>query len=187
MNRSPVLESLRSQIASIEGVCPKAGSIAFGISPIDQALPAGGIANGALHEVAGSIALADDAAATIFLAGILAQTEGSIIWCLRWRELFAPALYLAGVHPDRVIFVEAGSDAGVLAAMEEALRHSGLGGVVGELKKLGATPSKRSSCRTGRPTGTGGSAASRRLTSPWSWPCPNAGDEWLRRWIMPPA
>lgn len=143
MNRSLVLESLRLHILGIEGACPRAGCIPLGIADIDRALPAGGIANGALHEIAGSPALADDAAATVFLAGILAQTEGSVIWCLRWRELFAPALYLAGLHPDRVIFVEAGNDAGILCAMEEALRHSGLGGVVGELKKLGTTPSKR--------------------------------------------
>ena len=41
------------------------------------------------------------------------------------REPFAPALYLAARHPNRVIFVEAGDDTGVLTAMEEALRHEG--------------------------------------------------------------
>jgi protein ImuA len=46
-----------------------------------------------------------------------------VFWCLRWRDLFAPALHLAGLHPDRVIHVEAGSDANVLLAMEECLRH----------------------------------------------------------------
>jgi protein ImuA len=42
-----------------------------------------------------------------------------------------------------VIYVEAGSDVNVLTAMEECLRHSGLGGVVGEVKALSTTASKR--------------------------------------------
>ena len=50
------------------------------------------MASGALHEIAGSPDLADDASATIFLAGILARIEGPVFWCLRWRDLFAPAL-----------------------------------------------------------------------------------------------
>src|SRR3546814_7237327 len=60
--------------------------------------------------------LADDASATTFLAGILARIEGPVFWCLRWRDLFAPALHLAGLHPDRVIYVEAGTATNVLLA-----------------------------------------------------------------------
>ena len=74
---------------------------------IDRHLPGGGLAAGALHEIADSPDLADGASATVFLAGILARIEGSVFWCLRWRDLFAPALHLAGLHPDRVIYVEA--------------------------------------------------------------------------------
>ena len=60
---------------------------------------------------------------------------------LRWRDLFAPALHLAGLHADRVIYVEAGSDTNVMLAMEECLRHPGLGGVVGEIGKYSTTAS----------------------------------------------
>lgn len=143
MREASVIENLRARIAQIEGVGARHGSIPFGLEAIDASLPGGGIASGALHEVAGSPDLADDASATIFLAGILAQVEGPVLWCLRWRDLFAPALHLAGLHPDRVIYVEAGSDANVLLAMEECLRHPGLGGVVGEVTKYSTTASKR--------------------------------------------
>jgi len=102
-----ILEDLRARIARIEGVCARHGSLPFGLDPIDRHLPGGGLAAGALHEMAGSPDLADDASATIFLAGILARIEGPVFWCLRWRDLFAPALHLAGLHPDRVIHVEA--------------------------------------------------------------------------------
>jgi protein ImuA len=143
MGQPAVIAQLRSRIAAIEGVGQRHASVPFGIDALDDWLPGGGLATGALHEVAGSPELCDDAAATIFLAGILARIDGPVFWCLRWRDLFAPALDLAGLAPDRVIHVEAGSDTNVLLAMEECLRHAGLAGVVGEVAKLSTTASKR--------------------------------------------
>jgi len=143
MREATVLDQLRAHIAQIEGKGVRHATTPFGIEAIDARLPGGGIAGGALHEVAGSPDLADDASATVFLAGILARMEGPVLWCLRWRDLFAPALHLAGLHPDRVIYVEAGSDTNVLLAMEECLRHAGIGGVVGEIGKYSTTASKR--------------------------------------------
>ncbi|QNA83776.1 damage-inducible mutagenesis protein [Sphingomonas sp. So64.6b] len=143
MHHAAVIAQLRARIAEVEGVAARRESLPFGIAGIDSRLPGGGLIAGALHEVAGSADLADDASATIFLAGILARLEGPVLWCLRWRDLFAPALHLAGLHPDRVIHVEAGSDTNVLLAMEECLRHAGLAGVVGEITKYSTTASKR--------------------------------------------
>lgn len=143
MLQSAVLEDLRARIARIEGTGARHGVVPFGVTELDACLPGGGIATGALHEVAGGVELSDDASATIFIAGILARIEGPVLWCLRWRDLFAPALHLAGLHPDRVIHVEAGSDTNVLLAMEECLRHPGLAGVVGEVGKYSTTASKR--------------------------------------------
>lgn len=143
MPESRVLDDLRARIARIEGAGARHGSIPFGVEELDTRLPAGGIATGALHEISGGTDLADDASATIFLAGILARIEGPVFWCLAYRDLFAPALHLAGLHPDRVIHVEAGSDANVLLAMEECLRHAGLAGVVGEIARYSTTASKR--------------------------------------------
>jgi protein ImuA len=143
MRQSAVIADLRVRIAAIEGAGRARPVLPFGVAQIDHCLPGGGLASGALHEVAGSTELCDDAGATVFLAGILARTEGPVFWCLRWRDLFAPALDLAGLHPDRVIHVEAGSDTNVLLAMEECLRHPGLAGVVGEVAKMSTTASKR--------------------------------------------
>ncbi|MFA6125338.1 MAG: damage-inducible mutagenesis protein [Sphingomonas sp.] len=143
MRQSSVLAELRARIAEVEGTAARHAAVPFGVKALDSHLPGGGLAAGVLHEVAGSPDLADDASATIFLAGILARIEGPVFWCLRWRDLFAPALHLAGLHPDRVIHVEAGSDTNVLLAMEECLRHAGLAGVVGEVTKYSTTASKR--------------------------------------------
>jgi protein ImuA len=143
MHHVAVIAELKARIAEIEGVGVRHAVVPFQIGCIDDQLPGGGLASGALHEVSGSPRLADDASATIFLAGILARIEGPVFWCLRWRDLFAPALRLAGLHPDRVIYVEAGNDANVLLAMEECLRHAGIAGVVGEVGKYSTTASKR--------------------------------------------
>lgn len=107
MRSAAIIAQLRAHVARIEGIGSRHAAIPFGLSALDCHLPGGGIAGGALHEIAGSPDLADDAAATIFLAGILARTPGPVFWCLRWRDLFAPALGLAGLHPDRLIHVEA--------------------------------------------------------------------------------
>ena len=48
-----VIERLRNRIRAIEtGARPPRRELPFGVEALDQALPAGGIALGALHEVA---------------------------------------------------------------------------------------------------------------------------------------
>lgn len=144
--RTPAaLDALRRQVRLIETAdAAVRGVLPFGVRAIDERLPGGGLAVGALHEVAGGAdgALHGAAAAT-FAAGILARAEGPVLWCLRQRDLFAPALAQHGLPPDRVIFAEAGDEAGVLASMEEGLRWPGLAGVVGEVAKLSMTASRR--------------------------------------------
>ncbi len=116
----------------------------FGLARLDAALPEGGLALGALHEVAGGGAGAvDGAAAALFAAGVVARVPGIVLWCVTRPDLFAPALDQAGLDPDRVIYVEAGSETTVLACFEEGLRHGGLAGVVAEVARLSMTASRR--------------------------------------------
>ena len=111
----------------------------FGIAAIDSRLPGGGLALGHLHEVMeGGPAGEYASLATLFAAGILARPPGPVLWCLRGRDLFAPALARIGLHPDRVIYCETSNERDVLPAMEEGLRCKGLAGVVGEVTRLGA-------------------------------------------------
>lgn len=139
------LESLRAQIAQIEGRERRARSVLpFGIAEVDSRLPGNGLAVGALHEIAGGgNGAIDGAAAALFAAGIAARIKGKVLWCITRPDLFAPALAQAGLAPDRVIYVEAGDDKTVLACMEEGLRHGGLGAVVAEAARLSMTASRR--------------------------------------------
>ncbi|MGV1915639.1 ImuA family protein [Rhizobium sp. 22-785-1] len=143
--RDQVITDLRERISSIQGEgVKKAGCLPFGVDEIDEILPGGGLAYGALHEFAGGgSGTVDGAAAALFAAGIAARTKGPIVWCLTRPDLFFPALAQAGLHPRRVIFVESDKEEDVTASMEEALSFGGLGAVVGEMVRLPMVVSRR--------------------------------------------
>lgn len=143
--RARLLADLRHRVHQIERAeRSRALALPFDVPGLDRQLPGGGIALGALHEVTGAgLGAVHGAAAALFVAGVLARLEGPVLWCLRARDLFAPALAGAGLHPDRVVYVEAGDDKTVLLAMEEGLRQGGLAGVVGEASRLPMTESRR--------------------------------------------
>src|SRR3954447_24678796 len=140
-----ILDELRDQITDIEqGGRAQRRVVPFGFAAIDDRMSQGGLALGALHEIAGGgLGALHAAAAVLFVAGVLARVDGAVLWCLHSRDLFAPALAGAGLHPDRVIFAEAGEEKAVLICMEEGLPHAGLAGVVGEVARLPMTASRR--------------------------------------------
>lgn len=120
------------------------GSLPFKIPAVDRHLPGGGLQLGHLHEVVEAGAASSFAGiATLFTAGIVARIPGPVLWCLRGRDLFAPALARIGLHPSRVIYCETWNDRDVLPAMEEGLRCKGLAGVIGEVTRLSLNASRR--------------------------------------------
>src|ERR1700736_7043899 len=72
------IEDLRERIRRLEGAAGRRRLVLpFGLKAIDRHLPGGGLALGALHEVAGGGHRAiDGAAAALFAAGIAARTRG---------------------------------------------------------------------------------------------------------------
>lgn len=144
-SNSPALSELRERIARLEGGAARRREVLpFGVPEIDRVLPGGGLALGALHEVAGGAnGAVDGAAAAQWAAGVAARTRGRVLWCVTRQDLFAPSLAQAGLSPARVIYVEAGDEAAVLACFEEGLRHGGLGAVVAELARLPMPTSRR--------------------------------------------
>lgn len=140
-----VVDQLRERIAHLEaGQARDRRVLPFGIAPLDQVLPGGGLTLGALHEVAGGgNGAVDGAAAALFAAGIAARTNGKVLWCVTRPDLFAPGLAQAGLPPGRVIYVEAGDEKAVLACCEEGLRHGGFGAVIAEVARLPMTASRR--------------------------------------------
>jgi protein ImuA len=145
-SRSDRLAALRAEVRAIESVGAGVAHacLPFEVEAIDARLAGGGLATAALHEITGAkLGLSDDAAATLFLAGIAARLDGTILWALARRDLFAPGLALAGLSPDRLIYAECGRDEDVLAVMEEGLRHGGLAAVVGEIGRATMASTRR--------------------------------------------
>jgi protein ImuA len=140
-----VVERIREQIQRLEGGSARSRTVLpFGVEAVDSRLPGGGLAVGALHEVAGGgNGAVDGAAAALFAAGIAARAKGKVLWCVTRQDLFAAAIAQVGLHPDRVIYVEAGDEKSVLACFEEGARHGGLGAVVAEVSRLSMTSSRR--------------------------------------------
>src|ERR1700685_4256742 len=145
MSSSVPLEELRERIQRLDGGGARRRTILpFGIEAIDSRLPGGGLALGALHEVAGGgNAAIDGAAAALFAGGIAGRTRGKVLWCITRQDLFAPALAQVGLAADRVIYVDACDEKSVLACFEEGIRHGGLGAVVAEVARLSMTSSRR--------------------------------------------
>lgn len=139
------ISSLRSEIARLENRQQVSRAVLpFGLSEIDDRLAVGGLRVDALHEVAASgTDWGDDAAAMLFIAGIAARQPGPVLWIARQSQLFAPALFQAGLPPERVIHAESRNDNDLIAVMEDALRHKGLGTVIGEVRRANLTASRR--------------------------------------------
>jgi protein ImuA len=140
-----VLEDLRARVGRLESPPMRERTVLpFDLRAIDKKLPGGGLAVGALHEVAGGgNGAVDGAAAALFAAGIAARTSGQILWCVTRQDLFAAALAQAGLAADRVIYVETGDEKSLLASFEEGARYGGLGAVVAEVSRLSMTSSRR--------------------------------------------
>src|ERR1700682_2744247 len=128
------IAELREFLERLEASGARNDVLPFGVPCVDEHLPCGALARGALHEIIeGGPAGEYAAVATLFAAGILARLPGPVLWCLRGQDLFGPALARVGLHPDRVIYCETFKDRDVLPAMEEGLRCKGLAAVVGEV------------------------------------------------------
>lgn len=140
-----VLNQLREQLRAMEtGGFRRRPALPFGVEALDSRLASGGLRLDALHEVAAvGTDMADDCAATLFLAGIAARAWGPVLWVVRRRDLFAPGLSQVGLSHKRLIYAEAADDAELLAIMEEGLRHRGLGAVIGEAKRADMTATRR--------------------------------------------
>jgi protein ImuA len=143
------LATLRERIRRIERPLTTAhGRLPFGIAAIDRALPCGGLARGALHEILGADGDEEDGAlAASFAAYILGRltgtADGIVLWCLPRPDLYGHGLAAYGLDPARVVLVRAPCDAEILWVMEEGLRAPGILAVVGEVGALPGVASRR--------------------------------------------
>jgi protein ImuA len=115
------------------------------LGPIKRAFPKSSFPLGVIHEfIANNI---EDAAATSgFVAGLIASlmhNTGALIWISASRSTFPPALKSFGISPEKIIFIDLQKEKEIIWAMEEALKCKGLAAVIGEMKELNFTASRR--------------------------------------------
>ncbi len=152
MSGAATISALRDRLRQIEQPA-RHGVLPFGVAAIDRALPGGGLALGAVHEILGAGGDEEDAAAASgFAAGILARLGpagdgggdgGPVLWCLKRPDLYGPGLEAHGLDPARLVLVRAPRDDDLLWAVEEGLRAPGLAAVVGEIGRLPMVAGRR--------------------------------------------
>lgn len=144
--KKEIISQLQKELLLLQGFKPLLNAnIHAGLGPVEAAFPNAVFPTGAVHEFLSDAA--EQAAATGgFIAGLLAplMQQGRVcIWISAARTLFPPALTAFGVAPDQIIFVDLQRERDVLWAMEEALKCEGLAAVVGEMRDISFTASRR--------------------------------------------
>ncbi|RZL84315.1 MAG: protein ImuA, partial [Sphingomonas sp.] len=120
----------------------------FGLAELDGRLGGGGLRGGALHEAtAQSCSLADDAATTLFLAGVAGREAlrvgGPVLWASCRNDLYAPGLAQAGLSSANVIHAQPRDDEAVLAVVEDAVRDGTPSAVVAEIGRMSMVATRR--------------------------------------------
>lgn len=141
-----MLAALRAELAAARAT--RGPALAFGVPAIDERLADRGLDAAGLHEVAAaSASLNEDAAATLFLAGIAArfaeQPDFTVLWAVTAFDLYAPGLEQVGLGPEKLLYAQGRKDVEVLAMAEDALRDGSLACVIAEVKAADMTATRR--------------------------------------------
>ena len=132
-----MIEQLRQRLQALQKTAVLDGApgcLPLGIAAIDAAL-GGGLARGALHEVA-AVSEAHLAAATGFAIGLVSSRR--LLWIAEDMALaesgapHGPGLDAFGLFPEQLLTVAAARPHDLLWAMEEALRCRAVAAVIGE-------------------------------------------------------
>lgn len=141
-----IIDQLQKDLLLLQGYSPpSAHPVDVGLGPVVTAFPNAVFPVGAMHEFL-SDTTEHTAATGGFIAGLLAslmRQGGVCVWISASRTVFPPALSTFGVSPDRIIFIDLEREKDVLWAMEEALKCEGLAAVIGEIRDISLTSSRR--------------------------------------------
>jgi protein ImuA len=145
----PRAEDLAALRAELDRARPaRRPVLAFGVAELDDRLAGHGLDGAGLHEMAAaSPTLNDDAAATLFAAGIAARFAGrrgaDIFWTASQFDLYAPGLEQSGLKPAAILYAQGMKDSIVLAMAEDALRDGSFACVIAEVKAADQTATRR--------------------------------------------
>lgn len=138
-DRSALIEALRGVLART--AAPPPGGVVTLAAGIDEALPGGGLARAAIHEIFGE----DPGACTAFCGYLLGRAGGSVAWILPDPAEALPwpqGLAALGLASEGLIQLTAGGRDALWAA-EQALRCPALSAVAAVLPELGLGAARR--------------------------------------------
>jgi len=142
-----IIQQLQKDILALQGFknLPADMATDTGLGIITKSFPNNIFPLGAVHEFISNEK--EEAAATIgFVSGLLAalmKGGKACVWISNTRTVFPPALKIFGVPPDQIIFIDLLREKDLLWAMEESLKCEGLAAVIGEIKEISFTASRR--------------------------------------------
>lgn len=144
--RADIFRQLQTDILRLQGFKSISNaSLDTGLGSIKECFPDGTFPIGAVHEFLTT--KSEDAASTTgFVTGLLSSligNNGATLWVSASRTLFPPALKGFAIEPDRFIFLDLKKEKDVVWAMDEALKCSALSAVIGEMREIDFTASRR--------------------------------------------
>jgi protein ImuA len=146
-DKRALINRLQNDILQWEGYKPPpAGTDGIvGLGLIEKVFPNGVFPVGAVHELIcdNSEQVASTNGFITGLLSVLMKNDGVCLWVGLSQTLFAPALKVFGIEPDRIIFINLLQDKDVMWVMEEALKCPGLAAVVGEVSEMDFKQSRR--------------------------------------------
>ena len=144
--RADIIAQLRRDLLSLQGFKSKNDTTTqIELGEINHSFPNAAFPTGAMHEFI-SVSKEDSTATAGFIAAVLGKlmkNGGASIWIGSSHTIFAPALKSFGIDPGKIIFIDLSKEKDVLWATEEALKCEGIVAIVGEIKELSFTSSRR--------------------------------------------
>ena len=144
--KTEIAKQLQAKIDALQGLGKTSHEPAnIGLAPFAAAFPGNTFPTGAIHEFI-SYEPASAASTDGFItavAGKLIKDGGLCLWIADQRKVFPYGLKHFGLEPDRVVFIHTARPKETLWIFEEALKCEALTAVVGEVKDLGFTDSRR--------------------------------------------
>jgi len=145
-NKKSIASLLQAKINAMQGLGKLSQqAINPGFAPFNAAFPESTFPVGALHEFV-SYEPAHAASTTGFmtaLVGKIMHNGGLCLWISTERKIFPVGLTHFGIAPDRIIFITIPKQKDKLWVIEEALKCEALSVVIGEMKELSFTESRR--------------------------------------------
>ncbi|CAG5006803.1 hypothetical protein DYBT9275_03899 [Dyadobacter sp. CECT 9275] len=146
--KSEMIARLQSDILSLQGFRTPSLDMkqdSFGLGPVASAFPGGVFPTAGIHEFISQTPQQSAATSGFMaaLAGNLMRGDGICVWVGTKRTIYPLALTYFGVSADHVIFIDLKKEKDLLWVIEEALKCTALSAVVGEIKELNLTESRR--------------------------------------------